>query len=208
MKKDDFEKLLRYIGSKINNLQDTLDRGTTKAELASLRKGLGKVPGEIPELWGSILLDMPDELIGNQNAEQVVYSVLTLYAFHQQGNKDAMHRHISAEQNRNDNMKYESYHLGTAVAHLVKEKEDEGRIRRRFNVMATSSDIKELTYHLRTIIKMLSGDKIPIDYIELARNLYDYQCEDRRNRVRLRWGEDYFREINRMNRKDNNNEDE
>ena len=42
---------------------DTKSAGTSaEAELANLRRGVGKVPGELPELWGSFLQEMPDEL--------------------------------------------------------------------------------------------------------------------------------------------------
>ena len=30
-----------------------------RAELAKLRRGIGHAPGELPELWGSFLLEMP-----------------------------------------------------------------------------------------------------------------------------------------------------
>lgn len=36
-----------------------------KAMLANLRRGIGKTPGELPELWGAFLNEMPSELYGN-----------------------------------------------------------------------------------------------------------------------------------------------
>ena len=48
-----------------------------KAMLANLRRGIGKTPGELPELWGAFLNEMPSELYGNSGmpseAEWAVY---------------------------------------------------------------------------------------------------------------------------------------
>ena len=44
----------------------TLDLGSSKAQLAQLRRGVGKRPGELPELWGIFLRNMPEELMGKE----------------------------------------------------------------------------------------------------------------------------------------------
>ena len=53
-----------------------------------MRKGVGKVPGADPELWGILFEDLPEELIGRGNtpgrAELALYTAFTLYAIHQQ----------------------------------------------------------------------------------------------------------------------------
>jgi hypothetical protein len=58
----------------------------SKAALAALRRGIGKKPGDIPELLGYVLPTY--EIVPNHDletmVEQAVYTVLTLYAFHQQ----------------------------------------------------------------------------------------------------------------------------
>ena len=59
-----------------------------RAELAELRRGVGRQPGELPALWGSFLAEMPEELRGTDGpskAEWAIYLALTLYALHQQG---------------------------------------------------------------------------------------------------------------------------
>ena len=35
-----------------------------RAELAKLRRGVGHAPGDLPELWGSFLLGMPESFQG------------------------------------------------------------------------------------------------------------------------------------------------
>ena len=66
-----------------------------RAELAKLRRGVGRAPGDLPELWGSFLRGMPESFQGRSApsaAEWAVYLALTLYAMHQQGNDRPMNR--------------------------------------------------------------------------------------------------------------------
>lgn len=35
-----------------------------RAELAELRRGVGRQPGDLPALWGALLADMPEQLPG------------------------------------------------------------------------------------------------------------------------------------------------
>ena len=35
-----------------------------RAELAALRRGVGRPPGDLPALWGALLADMPEQLQG------------------------------------------------------------------------------------------------------------------------------------------------
>ena len=62
-----------------------------RAELAELRRGVGRQPGDLPALWGALLADMPEQLQGSNGpskAEWAVYTALTLFALHQQGEAD------------------------------------------------------------------------------------------------------------------------
>lgn len=73
---------------------------------------------------------------------------------------------------------------------------------RRFNALATAEEITEISYHLRGMIQLLSTAKdggIPLDYPQLAADLYELQCTDPRYaqtpaNVRLRWGQDLYRD--------------
>ncbi len=81
--KDEYFPLIR--------LKDTGDerRYPGRAELARMRQGIGKRPGDIPELWGMLFADVPEEMEGKWNepagVEWAVYTALTLYVLHQQG---------------------------------------------------------------------------------------------------------------------------
>lgn len=62
-----------------------------RAQLAMLRRGVGKKPGDLPELWGILFGDLPEEFLsvsGEPTREEwAVYTALTLYALHQQGSE-------------------------------------------------------------------------------------------------------------------------
>lgn len=52
-----------------------------RAELAELRRGVGRQPGDLPALWGVVLADIPEQLQGSNGpskAEWAVYAALTL----------------------------------------------------------------------------------------------------------------------------------
>ena len=155
-----------------------------RAELAKLRRGVGRKPGDLPELWGSFLRGMPEDFqnrSGPSHAEWAVYLALTLYAVHQQGNDQPMNRPGNT--------------LGRAVRQLAERNTPAGQdwteasVLRRFNA-------------LRGMIQLLSAAKdggIPLDYPQLAADLYELQCTDPRYaqvpaNVRLRWGQDLYRE--------------
>lgn len=77
------EKAGNYVGVQIASLVRGMQTGGGKARLANLRRGVGKLPGELPELWGSFLDGMPEELLSRNGeptyAEWAVYLTLTLF---------------------------------------------------------------------------------------------------------------------------------
>ena len=185
-----------YTAQRLRRLQ-ALPDNQRRAELAKLRRGIGHAPGELPELWGSFLLEMPEELQQNgpgdpSAAEWAVYLALTLYAVHQQGNDRPMNCPGST--------------LGRAVRQLAERNAgqdwDEASVLRRFNALATAEEITEISHHLRGMVQLLSAAKdggIPLDYPQLAADLYELQCTDPRYpqasaHVRLRWGQDLYRD--------------
>ena len=185
-----------YTAQRLHRLQ-ALPDNQRRAELAKLRRGIDHAPGELPELWGSFLLEMPEDFqssSGPSAAEWAVYLALTLYAMHQQGNDRPMNCPGST--------------LGRAVRQLAERNAATGQdwteasVLRRFNALATAEEITEISYHLRGMIQLLSAAKnggIPLDYPQLAADLYELQCTDPRYpqipaNVRLRWGQDLYRD--------------
>jgi hypothetical protein len=56
------EQMKGFVEKKLRVLRENPDESGTKAYLAKMRKGVGKVPGADPELWGILFEDMPEEL--------------------------------------------------------------------------------------------------------------------------------------------------
>lgn len=165
-----------YAAQQLHRLQ-ALPDNQRRAELAKLRRGIGHAPGDLPELWGSFLLEMPESFQGRSApsaAEWAVYLALTLYAMHQQGNDRLMNCPGNT--------------LGRAVRQLAERNSagqdwTEASVLRRFNALATAEEITEISYHLRGMIQLLSAAKdggIPLDYPQLAADLYELQCTDPR----------------------------
>ena len=59
--------------------------------------------------------------------------------------------------------------------------------------MATTADIKGMSYYLRNIVQMLRAQGIPLDYALLAKDIYQYQSKNKVNEVRLHWAQDFYR---------------
>lgn len=181
-----------YVARRLRWLQTQTER-PQKAALANLRRGLGRAPGELPQLWGIFLQDLPVALESRDGiptkAEWAIYLALTLYAYHQQG-----HAISSA------NMHQRGAHFGCAVRRLVKEGElpEDSSILRRFNALATAKDMPERAQHLRGIVSLLRTKGIPLDYVQMAVELYWLQIADTASRVCLLWGQDYYRPLSKI----------
>ena len=72
---------------------------------------------------------------------------------------------------------------------------NEEAVKRRFNAVITSSDVIELTYHVRGLVQLMRSSEpvIGFDYPQFAKDLYNYQFPDGKRNVILRWGQDFYR---------------
>ena len=183
------EQVRTFTEKRIQRILTSPSDSEARATMARLRRGIGHAPGEIPDLWGDFLLDMPEELLGHgteiSKAEWAIYTALTMFAFHQQSkarDSEPMHRH--------------GISLGTAARYLIKdENEDRERIARRFYPVAMASDLTELSVHLRSIVSILRSESIALDYARLAADLYLLQNPSAADGIKLRWGEDFCKLI-------------
>ena len=182
---DTMKTLTSYVSGRLRALEQ-LPEHPQKAALANLRRGVGAAPGEMPELWGFFLEELPPEMESRDGVptrgEWAVYLAMTLYALHQQGQTSPMHK--------------EGEGLGKAARLLVPPGQDPGEssIQKRFNALATAAQMPEISHHLRGMIQLLRAGGIPLDYVQLAGDLYDLQFPDAMPRVRLRWGQDFYHE--------------
>lgn len=183
------QTIQNYVAHRLQSLQAMAEH-PRKAALANLRRGVGRVPGELPELWGLFLQDLPEQLESDTGeptrGEWAIYLALTHYAMHQQGHelpRDPMHK--------------SKVSFGRAVRRLVKPVEDpeDCSILRRFNALATAASMPERMQHLRGLVQLMRAEGVPMDYTQLAVDLYLLQSETSASKVRLRWGQDYYRTV-------------
>lgn len=189
----------KFVSRRIFSLTKSLDFGSSKASLAQLRRGLGKKPGELPELWGEFLHELPEELMSKtaepSRAEWAIYTALTLFALHQQGHSEPMN--AEGDENR----------LGRAVRKLVHGEDDEERVKFKLGLAASSDGMTELSYRLRTLVNLLSGENIKLDYADLAKDIFLFQSENYADKIRMKWGQDFYRNYkNDSESEDNGNE--
>ena len=190
-----------FVVKKIRQLQASSETGGGKALYAALRKGIGKDPGDLPELYGILLQDMPEAIMGDDGTpskeEWACYIPLTLYALHQQGNdvdKNSMHE--------------SGVSFGTALWNLSKAMDDdraEERVLNRIKVLAAAKNIHETAYCLRQLVQIMRSYAVPLDYGILAGDIYQSQFPDASAQLHLKWGQDYFRKANQAQDKSFNN---
>ena len=142
------------------------DDAVIRGNLANLRRGAGKTPGDDPRVWGILFSDLPDNMMGKRGEpsreEWAIYSALTLYAVHQQGNDP-----------KQKNMNRKGVSLGKAASYLVAAEggDDDARERvaRRFYQVALANDMLSMIYYLRGFIQLLRSADISLDYPLLAK---------------------------------------
>lgn len=183
------DKVGKFIYRKLSQITALSDQGEGKEMLSLLRKGVGHVPGDDPKLLGVILIDMPEEFFSKgtepTKEEWACYIALTLYAMHQQGNSPKLNSMNSGNK----------ISLGKAMAEyalLSGDSNAQQRMAVMLQALATSKDMKEFSYHLKTVIQLLKTKGIALNYPRLAEDIYDYQFEDRKSGIFLKWGQDFF----------------
>jgi len=175
------DQIYRFVASKIQSLHEPGSRQT--ASLAKLRRGAGKPPGASPEVWGLTLAELPSELVGYRGlpseAEWAIHLCLTLFAIHQQGKSEFVNT--------------QNVSFGQAASQLISpDRGNEAGIKSRFDAVLTARGINEFAHHTRGLIQLMKAKDVKMDYPRFARDIYDFQFADSQDRVRLRWGEDYY----------------
>ena len=114
---------------------------------SAVRRGISSAVGRIFAGSASGAAKRPGQKASP--AEWAIYTALTLYALHQQGQSSSMHRSGNG--------------LGYAVHKLAapEKSPEESSVFRRFNALATASSAEELAHHLRGIIQLLRREGHP-----------------------------------------------
>ncbi|MER6010192.1 type I-E CRISPR-associated protein Cse2/CasB [Streptomyces bluensis] len=160
------------------------DAARAGAELAVLRRGIGKEAGSVPEMWRfhRASLDSYEADTGLPSARlRAEHTALTLFAVHQQSQRKSMHQ--------------EKTGLGQALRRLRqsdKYKSNPETLDTRVNVLATSFDVAELAHHLRGLTTLLRGIQQPLDYTRLYYDVLGWHSPEGQDRARRRWGAQYY----------------
>ncbi|WIX85673.1 type I-E CRISPR-associated protein Cse2/CasB [Amycolatopsis sp. DG1A-15b] len=179
-------QLGRTLDGRILRLQRDYLRGSpaARADLARLRRGLGKPAGSVPEIWALTVGAVPDSLSWHGDepswAEQATHTALTLYALHQQSATTSAH--------------IPGVSLGTAVGRLrFSAQRSEDAVTRRFMAAATAGSITEVQTHLRGLVTLLRTEGRGLDYAALADDLARLVAPGGAAAVRLAWGRAFYR---------------
>lgn len=186
--------IYRYVASRVSKLQSgylsDAGRGNAARQLAELRRSACKEPGSMPNTWSIEFDGCPESLVGTgqrpSEGEHAIHAALTLYAIHQQSQKQGMH------------CAGKEHDLGSAMRRYVHlnrggENLEDGELPRRFAAMVTAASIDEAVHYARQLIKMLRTEGIAIDYGRLAQQFLLFQNPYTRHRVLLEWGRGYAR---------------
>lgn len=184
------DSIYSFIVRKIKILDN--DEPYSRAMCAKLRRAIGKHPGATPDIWEITMGEAPDNWSSHKGKptleEWAVHTTLSLYALHRQG--------------KNRSMNQQGQSLGTAIGQLARDENKLKPIQRRFSSMATSTEFTELAYHARGLVQLLKAEDIPMDYPSFAKDLFWFQIPGYADPIRLRWGEDFYKTINKAERTD------
>jgi CRISPR system Cascade subunit CasB len=149
---------------------EELERNEDRAALAALRRSLGKSPGEAAEAHRYVLPFNPAT-----REESAYYLVGGLFALHP-------HCWRRGEGDRN------LINLGASFARLGSEVESKS-IEKRFVALLNCHE-DDLAEHLRHAISLLRSKEIPVDWIELLKDLRNWNHPDRF--VQLSWARAFW----------------
>ncbi|QEU90555.1 type I-E CRISPR-associated protein Cse2/CasB [Streptomyces kanamyceticus] len=160
------------------------DRSDAVATLARLRRGAGRAPMAVPDLWA--LIDLTELSADPQfsgeaaqtRAQNATYAALTLWALHQQSRQRPMHRR-------------DGLGLGGAVRRLMPGNEIDDPVRKRFVRVGAAPTWDALAVRLREVVTLLRREEISLDYALLADQLHTWQYPHRRAAVRDAWGRSF-----------------
>lgn len=181
------DELQRFVVAKVMRLYHQKSNGVSAAtaQLAQLRRGVGALPFQYPELLGIILEKedgtegIPEQYRGRgdqpSNAESAAYTALTLFALHQQSQNQPMH---DAEVS-----------FGNAVGKLVGDTTTS--MKKRFDSLLTAQTENARQHYLRSLITLLRSEGIAFDYGRFAVDYMRLLNPATRQKVMYRWNRDF-----------------
>lgn len=186
------EQLYTAVAGRVHQLQrkatdEAVYHSDNAARLARLRRAINAEPGSDPAVWADTIEVLPTDLWGGTEPsgyERAAHTAMTLFALHVQSASGPVHK--------------SGISLGGAARRLASARATEPgtldpAVFRRFQNLATATSAAELHHHLRSMIMLMRGEGIQLDYGLLAVHLVELDSPQSADRVRLRWGRDYHR---------------
>jgi CRISPR system Cascade subunit CasB len=142
-----------------------------RGDLAHLRRGLGRLPGTVTEMYPVVVDALPDNL--DDWGEQMHYLVAALFALH-------------------PSFKFEG-DMGAHFAELGNPKEPPSEALERRFITLLNARPANLYRILPPIINRLKVAGIPIFWEQLLDDLQRWQYPTERQRVRKRWADTFWK---------------
>lgn len=170
------------VAARINALMKNPESPYTRRALAELRRGVGKEPGSVPQIWQ---YTHAEDANGRTSSwrENAVHLALTQWAMHQQSKTKQMHR--------------QGQTFGGALRLLARGQDAQAPEKtpayRRMMALASARSLPAITTHARGLIGLLRAQEIGFDYDGWANDLYWIQVPGHAVDVQRRWGRDFYR---------------
>ena len=155
---------------------EALAKREDRAALAALRRGLGKQPGEAPEMFPYV--ERHFDARGSHGAPDEAYTVASIFGIH------PVHHRPAERRERNN--------FGASLRAIRwKDGEENQGVERRF-VALLDAGREALPVHLRHLVTLLhsSSEPMAIDYLQLFYDLRLWGEPDRR--VQKRWAAGFW----------------
>jgi CRISPR system Cascade subunit CasB len=143
-----------------------LDHREDRAMLAALRRGLGMLPGEAPDMLPYVV---PFVNFSGW-PESAAYLLASLFGLH------PLHT--------------ASGNFGGHIRQMANDANLEA-VERRFNALLRA-DEDTLEYPLRQMISLLKSNDIPVNWHQLMRDLLSWNDQERRRNVTRRWASSFW----------------
>ena len=172
------------------------DSSRARADLARLRRGVGKSFDQAPEAWQIVLDILPEDRLGKSSyispGENAAFITLTLYA-------TAMVEKATYR----GTLDQPGVDLGAAAARFTiktigTDEKGKSQILPRMKRLMNADSVEEAAVPLRSILRLFADQEIPLDFADLSYDLYFYSILKGRSFVRLKWARSYFRQIERV----------
>jgi CRISPR system Cascade subunit CasB len=150
----------------VDHLQD-LAGDKNRGALAALRRGLGRAPGEAPEMFPYVVPWLPEHMTFGH--EQAFYLTAALFAAHP--------------------TKTEQGNMGDHMAAAISRDFERAAVERRF-VALLGSHIDDLPDMLRQTVSFLRSKDKPVNYRQLLRDLLGWSNPSRT--VQRRWASGFW----------------